>query len=205
MSPGNPVPSPKKGISPVVVILIVIGGLILLGGLLLVAGGLFFVHKARQAGIDTELLQKNPALAATKLIAAINPDVEVVRVDEASGKIELRDKKTGKTVLLDFEDVKKGRITFETDEGKMTVGATTGKVPDWAPKYPGSEQTHVATTETAEGHRYTLHSPPPTPSSRLSNSIRRNWRRQASKQAPSSTASVRSYQDEPAATKRMLP
>ena len=43
----------------------------------LIAGGLFVAHKVKQAGFDPELWQKNPAVAASKMITALNPDLEV--------------------------------------------------------------------------------------------------------------------------------
>lgn len=179
VNPQMGAPPPKKPISPVAIILIVVASIIVLGGILMVAGGLFLVHKAKQAGIDPDLMQRNPALAVTKMIAAVNPDVEVVRVDEGSGKITLREKKTGKVVTLDFEKVKQGQITFEGDGEKVTVegsaegeegsvrikgpegtyqfGSGPGKLPSWAPVYPGSAQKTAGFSRTPEGEGSTVH------------------------------------------------
>jgi hypothetical protein len=174
MNPANPQPGgvpPKKGMSPLVIILIVVAGLFVLAGLAVVAGGLFIFHKAKQAGIDTELMRTNLALAVAKMVAATNPDIEVVDVDESAGKITLREKSSGKTVTLDFEQVKQGRISFETTEGQtgsikageegarirtqegtFEVGAAaSAKLPDWLPAYPGATVKGTASSQTAEG------------------------------------------------------
>ncbi|MCW5977958.1 MAG: hypothetical protein KIT09_07760 [Bryobacteraceae bacterium] len=167
---------PKKGLSPLVIILIVIGVIVVLGGVLTVAGGLFLVHKVRQAGVDPDLMQRNPALAVTKMLAAVNPDVEVVRVDEGSGKITLRDKKSGKVVAFDFEQIKQGKISFEGEEGKVTIEGSAegeqatlrmhgpegsyqfgaGKLPAWAPAYPGAAEIQTSSSQTPEGQGATV-------------------------------------------------
>ncbi|HWR51341.1 MAG TPA: hypothetical protein VN428_09555 [Bryobacteraceae bacterium] len=111
--------------SPLVLVLIIVGALFLLGAVAVVGTGFFLVHKAKQAGIDPGLWQRNPGVAAAKMIAASNPDVEIVKVDEGRGVVTLREKSTGKTVTLNFEDIKQGRMTFTGDDGETaTVGAT---------------------------------------------------------------------------------
>ena len=40
--------------------------------------GYFIMHKAKQAGLDSGLLSKNPFYAAAKMAATMNPDVETV-------------------------------------------------------------------------------------------------------------------------------
>ncbi|MFB3827273.1 MAG: hypothetical protein ACE15B_10915 [Bryobacteraceae bacterium] len=124
------------------VILVVVG---------LVGAGAYFAHKVKQ----------NPALAFTRLIVAANPDAEVVSTDEGAGTITVRDKKTGKVVTLNFEDIKRGKISFK-EEGKDEVTLETKgsgesgvfemrsgnqtvklgadvKVPSWLPAYPGAK------------------------------------------------------------------
>jgi hypothetical protein len=152
---------PKKKTSPVVWVLVGCLGLIVIAGVLVIGGGFFLAQKVKQAGFDPAEWERNPGLAATKMIAALNPNVEVVRVDEGRGVITLRDKKTGKTVTMNFEDVKRGHIVFEGDkgekveiqgegeggagsvrvktgEGTMQIGAAA-KLPNWVPAYPRAE------------------------------------------------------------------
>jgi len=122
VAPSGPVAARKT--SPIVWILVAFGVLILLFVGTITIGGIFVVHKARQAGLDPSLWQRNPGLAATKMIAAANPDAEVVSVDERGGTIVVRDKKTGKTIRMNFADIKSGRMTLEADGEQVSVAAT---------------------------------------------------------------------------------
>lgn len=177
MSSAFPPPSPpaagppKRGFSPVVIVLLVLAGLFLVAGLAVLAGGLFLVHKAKQAGVDADLMQTNPGLAVAKMLAATNPDIELVDVDDAAGKVTLREKSSGRTVTLDFEQIRQGKISFETDEGEAgTISAQEGggrvtsrsgtvewhaggevRLPAWLPAYPGAEVRGSTTSHTSEG------------------------------------------------------
>jgi hypothetical protein len=134
----------KRKTSPLVWVLIIILGLFVLGGIGMVGVGYFVVHKARQAGIDPDLMRRNPGLAVSKMIAAMNPDVEVVSTDDGAGTITIRDKKTGKTVTMNFDQAQKGKFTFSAqgDDGKtasVEIGEGAGKLPSWVPTYPGAK------------------------------------------------------------------
>jgi len=145
-------PAPKKA-SPLVWIL---GGCAVLVALVLgvmMLGGLFVAHKLRQAG-------NHPELAALRLMVAANPDAELVAVDENAGKVTIRSKRTGKTVTLNFEDLKKGKMSIEadgqkvemegrgegdsgsftikTDQGTTKFGSGAVKMPAWLPAYGGA-------------------------------------------------------------------
>jgi len=132
----------------------VLGGL---GGclvlvIIVVAGIAFFVaHKAKQAGIDGDLFKRNPALAAAKIMVAANPSIEMVSVDEGRQEITIRDKQSGKTYSLSFEDAKNGKFTMKED-GKttLTVGGKA-KLPSWVPDYPGSDPQGAFTAAGADG------------------------------------------------------
>ena len=82
VAPPPPAMPGQRKTSPIVWILVIILGLFVVGAIGVVGVGMFVVHKVHQAGIDPELWQRNPGLAASKFIAATNPDVEVVHVDE---------------------------------------------------------------------------------------------------------------------------
>ena len=149
---GAPVaPMPRKGVSPIVWILVGIFGFFLLIGVIFTIGVGIFVHKVKQ----------NPALAAAKLLTMANPDVEVVGSDDRRNTVTLRDRKTHETITVDLDEIQKGRINFrgpkgETasiqanmdgqngtlevkgPDGSMKFGAGAGaKIPDWVPAYPG--------------------------------------------------------------------
>ncbi len=168
--PVPPAPAPasqKKGLSPLAWVGIGCGALILIVVVVLVAGGLFVAHKAKQAGISPELWAKNPALAASKMITVVHPDLKVVKIDEDKGLITVKDAKTGKVVTLNLKDVEKGHIDIRATEngetktvtitskgangsGSLTVtnekgqavvetGGGTRSLPAWLAAYPGAK------------------------------------------------------------------
>jgi hypothetical protein len=148
------------------------GVLVVLIVLALLATGLFVAKKVKDAGIDPDLMKKNPAVAMTKMLAAMNPDVEVMNVDEDRGIITVRDKKTGKSMTMNFEDIKRGKfvmkgedgeevtvegtgdsggpISIRTKDGNMSVGGKWNP-PSWVPTYPGATVTASASGHDAEG------------------------------------------------------
>ena len=146
--PPPPVPQPAPGVapprktSPIVWILVIVLGLFVLGFVGVVGAGYFFIHKARQAGLDPALISRNPGLAMAKLITAINPDAEVVKTDETAGTITVRDRKTNKETTFTFDDVRNGKFNMkvQSDDGAATVdiGGAAAKLPSWVPNYPGS-------------------------------------------------------------------
>jgi hypothetical protein len=170
-SPSSGAPVKKKR-GPLVWIL---GGcllLIVVVAVIVVSTGLFVFRKA---GIDPELARENPGLAAAKMIATMNPDIEVLSVDEDSGTIALMDKKTGKTVTVDMDDIEKGKITFtgegndqleiqtrgegsvaemeiRSQEGSVIMGASSAaNLPSWLPVYPGTEDRGTFSISSQDG------------------------------------------------------
>jgi len=149
-------------------------GLFVLFGIAVVGGGLFLVHKAKQAGLDTELMRNHPGLATAKLLAATNPDLEVVSSDDQRGLITIRQKSTGKLMTMNFEDMKRGKITFKEDgkdavtleahgDGQtgslqmksgsesLTMGANQATLPAWIPAYPNSKPTSTFSMNGKDG------------------------------------------------------
>jgi hypothetical protein len=121
-------------------------------GVVTIAGGLFVAKKAAE-------MASNPGLAAVKLMVAANPDVEIVSSDEAKGTVTIREKKTGKIVTANFNQLTDGKITFEQDGEKVSIEASgkdqgvaikgsvgsvrlggDTKLPDWLPAYPGASE-----------------------------------------------------------------
>ena len=139
-------------------------GLIIIIVILVMATGIFFFRKA---GLDPGLMERNPQLAVAKMMASMDPDIEVLSVDEDRGVIRVRNKKTGETMTVDLDDAKDGRIIFHDDkdgtveiqtqgegedaaievrssEGTMRMGAGAEvKMPDWLPSYPGAQSKGV--------------------------------------------------------------
>jgi hypothetical protein len=132
----------KKKTSPWVWVLGGCGVIVVLGVLAVVGTGFFVAKKVADAGVDTDLLKKNPVLAAAKIAIAANPEVELVSMDEDRGILTIREKSTGKTITLNAEDIKNGKISFEDEATgeKVSVGVDAeAKLPAWVPSYPGSK------------------------------------------------------------------
>jgi hypothetical protein len=140
-------------------VLIIILGLFVLGAASVVGVGMFVVHKVHQAGFDSDLWQRNPGLAASKMIAAFNPDVQVLHVDDGNGTITMRDKRTGRQWTMNFDDVRNGRFRMRINEdtggksgsGTLEIGGDASKLPSWIPQYPGSKPVVAISGSTDQG------------------------------------------------------
>lgn len=156
--------------SPIVWVLIGIGVVILLIVGLITVGAFVAMHKLKQAGLDPALWEKNPGVAAAKMLAAANPDAEVLSVDENAGVVVIREKSTGKTVKLNFADLKQGRITAESEGQKVSISGqgegvevksaegtakfaagSSVKLPSWLPAYSGAKDAGGLTSSGANG------------------------------------------------------
>ena len=166
LSAGQP-PAAKQS-KTLIYVLAGCGGLIVLVAVIMAAISFFIASKAKEFG-------SNPAFAAAKLVVSLNPEVQLVEADESTGRITVREKKTGKTVTMDFRDIQKGRFSFEGEDGKrvdleaqgegdsgsltmrgpdgsMEFGAgSAAKVPAWVPKYPGAQVVGTFSTQGGEG------------------------------------------------------
>lgn len=156
--PAAPGGVPQKKSSALPWILGGVGGCLTLIIICVVAGYFFIAHKAKQAGLDSDLIKRNPALAAAKMAVAVNPEVELVSTDEGRGTITIRNKKDGKVMTMSFEDAKNGHFTMK-EEGGSNASVTFGgkaKYPSWVPEYPGSDPQGAFTAQGAEGESGTF-------------------------------------------------
>jgi hypothetical protein len=172
--PGMTPMPPARKTSPLIWILVIVFGLIFMGFLGVVGFGFYVAHKVKQAGIDPDLWRSNPSLAVGKILAATNPNVEVVKSDEGAGTVTIRDKTTGKETTMTFDQARNGKFSITADDdkgGKATMqfgGAVSDKnLPSWVPKYPGSEGTSTFSlsgsgSDNAEGgsFAFTTHDAP---------------------------------------------
>ncbi len=165
-----PVAPVARKTSPIVWILVIVLGLFVLGFIGVVGTGFFIARKAMQAGLDPDLMKRNPGLAVAKLITTVNPDTEVVRTDENAGTITVRDRKTGQVTTMTFDDVKSGKFNMKVqDENGQTatleIGGAAGKLPSWVPNYPGSTAAGTFTIKgssndgSGEGGNFTFTTP----------------------------------------------
>jgi hypothetical protein len=141
----------KRKTSPLVWVLIVLLGFFGLGAVAVIGTGAFFIHKVKQAGVTPELWRTNPGEAVGKVLAAVNPNLEVVRVNDSDRRVILRDRHSGKQFSISIDAARNGSLTLEGDDehggGRVELGAGA-KIPSWVPQYPGS---HPETKFTAEG------------------------------------------------------
>ncbi len=117
-APGSTQPPKKKSNVLLWVIVGVFAFFLLIG--MVIVGGMYFVWNKAQDAISG--MEGNPALAVTKLITTMNPDLEVISVDETNNKIKIRQKSSNKTIELDLDRIKEGNLSavFEGEEGPET-------------------------------------------------------------------------------------
>jgi hypothetical protein len=163
----------KKGTNPWVWVAVGCAAVVLLSAVVLFVAGIFVFNKAREVAGE---LDENPIAAASKMIAAANPDIELVETDEENRTVTFRNTKTDEVYTIDFEDIEEGKLSFfsdegtfsldiesgEDDEGRLTVttdeGTTTfgagidaGDLPSYVPLYPGTTPEGTYSAETTEG------------------------------------------------------
>jgi len=181
-TPSAPAPVPQKSSGSKVLLWIIgiIVGLILLSFGSCAVIGFYAMHKVKQAGFDSDLAKKNPALAGAKLAVSMNADTEIVSSDDSTGTIVVRDKKTGKVVTMKFDPQKKSMVIIDengkttsmtttgeganagmemkSSEGTVKVGTSSDKAPDWVPAYPGSspQNTFSASNGSEQSGSYTF-------------------------------------------------
>ena len=156
-APGSAPPAKKKSRVVLWIIVGVLTFFLLIG--IVIVGAVFFVWNKAQDAIGD--MEGNPALAITKLITTMNPDLEVISINEANNTIKIRQKSSNKTIELDLDRIKEGNLSavFEGEDGPETFelntneagsvemksgGRTvkigknaTGEISAWVPRPPG--------------------------------------------------------------------
>jgi len=161
MANGPVVPQqpPKKGLSPLAWVGIGCLGLLVVGGIAATVATVFVVGKVKQVASEME---DDPVATTAKLLAAANPDIELVSADKENRMVTFRDVNTGQVLTFGYDDIEQGRVTFssgsetaelevtpgddgsggltvKTSEGTATfsAGGDASNIPDWVPVYPG--------------------------------------------------------------------
>ena len=158
------VPPQKKGMSVWAWVAIGCVGILVLGGAVAAVGTWWVAKKAKSVVAE---YKDNPGMAAVKMMTAMNPDLELVSSDEATGKVTIKNKKTGEVVTVNMADIQNGKISFDTPQGSssMSFDQNAGKVevhgangqtasfgasaqlPSWIPAYPGAAAEGVYAAE----------------------------------------------------------
>lgn len=146
----NPPPVPKQGLSTMVKVGMGCGGLVLL---VLIGGGILAARVAQK-----------PVTSAAKLMVSMLPDMQLVKADETTKEITVKNTKTGQITTMTLDDLKQGKIKMtddkgnvttidpsnsagqmkvQTNEGNITLGgdASASPLPSWVPAYPGATAT----------------------------------------------------------------
>jgi hypothetical protein len=170
-----PAAAPKKGLGPLGWIAIGCGVIVVIVFIVMGAGAYLFKTKV------VDPFQKNPGMAAAKLVVQANPDLDLVSEDDNAQTLTIRNKKTNETVTIGLDDIKNGKFKFSSDgKGSATFdmgkeGATIkvqdekGKeaavfadaaapkdLPAWLPVYPGATVEGGVSTTSAEGTAQTF-------------------------------------------------
>jgi hypothetical protein len=157
MSPSDvPQPAAKKT-SPLVWILAGIGIIVVLAMITCGVGAFFISRGLKNAGFDSDLMKKNPGLAMTKMVTALNPNVEVVSTNDSAGTVTVREKSTGKTTTYKYDADKKSLVITGDNGEEVKIGASANnKLPDWVPVYPGSSPEGGYSVQSSEGNSGTF-------------------------------------------------
>ena len=145
------------------VVAVILLGLVAMAGL-----GFYWMHKAKEAGLNPDLIRKNRDLGTAEVAVIRRGDVRVLSRNDAAGTMVVRDKKTGKTTSLKFDPSTKSMVDVDEHSKQAAVQAmetsaisetkppdttqppaSSGNGSSWLPIYPGtSAQTTVSHDET---------------------------------------------------------
>lgn len=134
-----------------------IATLIVLAIIAMAGLGFYWLHKAKEAGLNPYLMTKNRDLAAAEVAVVRGGDMRILSTNDAAETMVVRDNRTGKTITLKFDRAKKSMVETE-EHAKQPALAATGtssatqtKAPDatakpanpanppsWVPVYPGA-------------------------------------------------------------------
>jgi len=169
--PLTPTPPQKKGLSPLAWVGIGCLVLLLLAALTTATCSYFVGKKVKEVASDFE---DNPIRASAEMMVRLNPELDLVEVDDDEGTMTIRNKRTDEVVTLDFGDIAEGRwgwttdegqvtfdvnqeegdgiVTVTTDEGETTYGSdsSTREPPEWVPRYPGATRGDLTFTSESE-------------------------------------------------------
>jgi hypothetical protein len=169
--PNAPIPpkQEKKGLSPLAWVAIGCLGLLVLGGVVTTIIGVFVANKVGQYAQEME---DDPIAATAKLLAAANPEIELVSADKDSKTVTFRNVKTGEEISFNYDDIENGRVSFsadgeelqvqatggeeglvtiQSDEGTMTFGGgNAADIPEWVPVFPGATASGAYASEAGD-------------------------------------------------------
>ncbi|MGH9464110.1 MAG: hypothetical protein ACRD0X_00585 [Thermoanaerobaculia bacterium] len=120
MEPVTPAP-PKKKMGVLGWIVIGCLGLVVVAGVVFV-GGVWFVGKKVKGVVED--FEQDPVRAAAEFAVKMNPELELVAVDDGAKTMTIREKATGKELTVDWSQISQGQFRFEADGEEMTIEAS---------------------------------------------------------------------------------
>ena len=128
-------------------------GVLTLLGIVVVGVALYFGYRF------VDEVSRNPVRTAAKAIEMVNPDIEVVAVDEEKELVTFRDKKTGTTTTVSLKELeKKAKSGDGTGSPEPSAGSQPpssppevgigdkDNLPNWVLVYPGAKVTAKVTS-----------------------------------------------------------
>jgi hypothetical protein len=103
-APVAPQQPQKKGLSPLAWVGIGCLGLLVIGGIVATVVTVLVVGKVKQVATEME---EDPVATTAKLLAAANPDVELVATDKENRTVTFRDVKTGEELTFGYDDIER--------------------------------------------------------------------------------------------------
>src|SRR5690349_1926528 len=100
------------------VVAVILMGLVAMAGL-----GFYWFHKAKEAGLNPDLIRQNQDLGAAEVAVIRRGNVRVLSRNEAAGTMVVRDKRTGKTTSLKFDPVTKSMVAIDEDTHQAAAQA----------------------------------------------------------------------------------
>lgn len=120
MEPVNP-PPPKKKMGVLGWVIIGCLGFLVVAGAVFV-GGAWFVGKKVKGVVED--FEQDPVRATAELAVQMNPELELVSVDEGAKTMTIREKATGNEVTVDWSQISQGQFRFEADGEEVTIDAS---------------------------------------------------------------------------------
>ena len=147
-APPPPPVSEKKGIPALGWVGIGCGGLLIVA---IIAVSLLVGWCKRTVG-DLGEFQRNPEKAAAELMVKLNPDLEMVSQDEASGEMTIRTK-DGQEMTLSYKDIAEGKLRVKGADGSSVElgNVDLSKVPAWVPQVPEARNTSLPFHQEQDG------------------------------------------------------
>lgn len=108
---------------------------------------------------DLSEFQRNPEKAAAEMMVRVNPDLEMVSQDEATGEMTIRTK-DGEVMTMSYKDIAEGKFLIRDAQGNTTEfgGTDLSKVPSWVPRVPDMKTTSTSFQTQQDGKLSGLYS-----------------------------------------------